>query len=183
MMKWDVFNVRSDFNHWSVSGVDAASDFLSTSMTKRQPSGAQSDQACPTHLSAQVLMGGWWKCAESQRDWCVIIQSERQATIWNSCGSITGTLQASKKKKQSITSCFKNRKFTVDAGKMWPDCNGRLSYFNLRAVSTFFCDLLRSLMDCKVSVSPSRAQLTKPHLLWRIGLTSKQALDPHGPHV
>ncbi len=78
---------------------------------------------------------------------------------------------------------FKNRKFTVDVGKMWPDCNVRLSYFNLRAVSTFFCDLLRSLMDCRASVSPSRAQPTKPHLLWRLGLTSKQALDPHGPHV
>lgn len=75
---------------------------------------------------------------------------------------------------------FKNRKFTVDAGKMWPDCNGRLRYFNLRAVSTLFCDLLRSLMDCKLSVSPSCARSTKPHLLWRLRLTSKQSLDPHG---
>lgn len=174
-MKWDVFNVRSDFNHRSVSGVDVVSDFLSTSMTKRQPSWAQSGQACPTHSSAQVLMGEWWKCAESQRDWCVIIQSKRQATIWNSCGSITVTLRASKKPRVSHPH-FKNRKFTVDAGEMWPDCNGRLSYFNLRAVSTLFCDLLQSLMDCKPSVSPSHAQPTKPHLLWRLRQAHKQTI-------
>lgn len=107
----------------------------------------------------------WWRDDESVqklRGIDVHLSSPSGKQLWNWRGRITWTLQAYLTKKSRLSHpLFKNRKYTVDAGKMWPDCNGRLSYFNLRAVSTFFCDLLRSLMDCKPSVSPPCAQPSK----------------------
>lgn len=85
-------------------------------------------------------------------------------------------------KTQSLTSpLFKSRKCTVDAGKMWPDCNAGLSYFNLRAGSTFFCDLLRSLMDRKPNVSASRAQPSETQANLICYGDSQQANNPWTP--
>lgn len=157
---------------------DFPSSHFSTLMTKRQPSWAQSGQACPTHLSDEVPMVGWWKCAESQRDWCAIIQSERQATL--KCMRQNYEYLASFYKKCRVSRpLFKNRKHTVDAGKMWPDCNGRLSYFNLKAVFTFsvtYFDLWWIANQVPLLHVLNLPNTSKPHLLWRLRLTSKQSL-------
>lgn len=74
---------------------------------------------------------------------------------------------------------FKNRKHTVDAGKMWPDCNGRLSYFNLKAVFTFsvtYFDLWWIANQVFLLHVLNLPNTSKPHLLWRLRLTSKQSL-------
>lgn len=74
---------------------------------------------------------------------------------------------------------FKNRKHTVDAGKMWPDCIGRLSYFNLRPDSTFsvtYFDLWWIANQVFLQHVPNLPNTCKPHLLWRPGVTNKQSL-------
>lgn len=86
----------------------------------------------------------------------------------NAFGSISEHLHPSK--PESITSSFQKQEMHVRCGQD-VDLTAMVSYFSLRAVSALLADLLRSLMDCKPSVSPPRVQTTKHahHLSCRLG--------------
>ncbi len=121
MMKLDVFNVRSDFNNWSASGVEWMSllpvyldDKETAQLSTERPGMSEPFVSSGADESVQKVRG----IDVSLSGPSIRQLSEMHAAVLQvPCKHLKKTDRVSRP-------FFKNRKFTVDVGKMWPDCNG-----------------------------------------------------------